>query len=451
MSKKNITGDAALKALKRPQVESKSIAGTKSTKAHKKALPEKGSAEAEAHKQAVLEAKKAELTPARTLPQKGASEAYIHNLVAKENAKSKSAASPQNSDRKSSGIGLLVLGVLLPMTAVAGLFMYSSHLKKTNAPASKSAQPENNQHQAASTIAANKPSKSMGLSNPLRDKQRPPASKPPTPPIQSGQSANQLPNNPWMKNATNSATIPTPSNTTMPATAPIPSKSESALEKPSHWDYSNTDWALLDPAYKTCGTGKAQSPINIEATTPLPTGPNFHYNYFPSPGKISNNGHTLIVNLAKGNQLLVNGQPYELVQFHFHTPSENKINSRTYPMELHLVHKNQQEQLAVVAVMIKAGPPNTLIDALPVPAKKGQAINIQRASLNPVLLLPYDRNTYTFSGSLTTPPCTQNVGWIVMKTPITVLPETLARFHKALGNNNRPIQPTNGRFIFSSY
>ncbi len=423
MSKKDLAGSAALEALKRPRIEMKSIASVNNAKAQQVAgsqketkaasakggtlppvaspssLPEKGSAEAEAHRQAALEAANAKPKP---LPQKGR------------------------------GAGLLLVTVLLPMAVVAGLYIYSKQAQNNQGLSTGSKETTQNQSPNRSVGAANGLTKSLGLTNPLRERKRIPSVE------------------------TTTKTVVIPAGVPKPAAAATPPKNAHD-SSPAHWDYSSTDWASLDPAYKTCGTGQVQSPINIKASAPLPAGPNFHYNYLPTRGKISNNGHTLIVNLAqthqgnRGNQLLVNGKPYKLLQFHFHTPSENRINNRAYPMEMHMVHKNQQGQLAVVAVMIKAGPPNPLLDRLPLPTKQGQSTNSRGASLNPVLLLPYNRTAYTFSGSLTTPPCSQNVGWIVMKTPITVSHDTLARFQKLLGKNNRPVQPANDRAIFSSF
>ncbi len=401
MSKKDSAGKAAQEALKRP---------------------EKGSAEAQVHRQAALEAANAKPESEKKLPQKGSSEAYAHNLAAKE---AQSASRAKGETTKESGSWPLLLAVLLPVAAVAGVFFYAQQMQ--NNQGSLASLSADSSKQSASQRTANAHPVSLGLTNPLRDRKKNPAEN-------------------AMTGTIVAARVDKPHSLTPP-----PSSKSAHGNGPSHWDYSSTDWALLDPAYKTCGASKKQSPINIQATTPLPTGPNFSYNYLPSHGKISNNGHTIIVNLAKGNQLLVNGNEYELLQFHFHTPSENRINNRAFPMEMHMVHKNRQGQLAVVAVMIQAGPPNPLLDRLPLPAQKGQSTNSQGNNLNPVLLLPYDRNTFTFSGSLTTPPCSENVGWIVMKTPITVTPQTLARFQKVLGKNNRPVQPANGRTIFSSY
>jgi len=446
MSNQDLAGSAALKALKRPRIEMKSIAGVNNTKASRPKSsqsisvaspakrPEKGGAEAEVHRQAALEAAKVKPDVKKPLSQKGSAEAYVHNMAAKEAIKSKSRSTPKDSAPKGSGAGLLFVTLLLPMAVIAGLYIYSKQAQNNQSFSTRATKTTHDQFPASSGRAANGLTKSLGLTNPLREKKHVPAVN----------TASQ----------TTTKTVVIPAGVPKSSAATPPKNAHGS--SPSHWDYSSTDWASLDTAYKTCGTGQVQSPINIQATTPLPAGPNFHYNYLPSTGKINNNGHTLIVNLAKGNQLLVNGNPYELLQFYFHTPSENQINNRAYPMELHMVHKNQQGQLVVVAVMIKAGPPNPLLDRLPLPAQKGQSTNSHLANrlsarLNPVLLLPYNRNAYTFSGSLTTPPCSQNVGWIVMKTPITVSPGALARFQKLLGKNNRPLQPANRRTIFSSY
>ncbi len=411
MSDKDFVEKAALKGLSRKS-------GDKANNAKKSTLPEKGSAEAETHRQAAKAASAGLSEP--DLPQKGGAEAAVHKLAA-QGAKAEQGA----------GLGFLALVLLVPLAVVGVLYFYSgsqlvdvkSADKATNAkpaptkPASKPA-----------TVASTKPG----------DKIAKPTKPAPVP----------------TKTALAPPKIAAKTALT-PAKTPIAMATKTAPKtgKP-HWDYKNANWASLGPSFKTCGTGKSQSPINIIPNNPLP-GPNFAFNYAPSSGKVRNNGHSIQVDLGKpsktsGNQLLVNGKAYDFKQFHFHTPSEHTINGRRAPMEAHLVHKNAQGQLAVVAVMIFAGGQNQLIDQMPIPPKKGDYSTSGGPNINPALLLPRNRRAFTFTGSLTTPPCTQNVGWIVLQTPLMIAPRTLAKFQNIMGKNARPVQPANGRGIYTS-
>lgn len=224
-----------------------------------------------------------------------------------------------------------------------------------------------------------------------------------------------------------------------------------ASERSHHWGYGAGNgpatWSTLSSDYAICGSGKRQSPVNIPTDSPM-TKTQISTSYAGRPGStVVNNGHTIQVNVPAGNKLKVNGKTYDLLQFHFHTPSENKISGVQYPMEMHLVHKSASGALAVIAVMIRRGGKDTLIDKLPTPSKAGGRELITSMKVDPSKLLPDQQSHFTFTGSLTTPPCSEGVTWIVMSTPLHISKKTIARFHRILGNNNRPVNPLNGRRI----
>jgi carbonic anhydrase len=164
---------------------------------------------------------------------------------------------------------------------------------------------------------------------------------------------------------------------------------------------------------------------------------------------VVNNGHTIQVDLYGNNSLTVRGSNYKLVQFHFHTPSEEQINYRNFAMVAHLVHKNDQGQLAVVAVLLDPGAANSLIDKVwtYMPLDAGDQVRMPLGILDMNELLPKDQRYYQFIGSLTTPPCTEGVLWMVLKQPTQLSREQLKLFTQLYPRNARPVQPTNGRAV----
>ena len=220
-----------------------------------------------------------------------------------------------------------------------------------------------------------------------------------------------------------------------------------------HWSYNgDTDpahWANLEGDFKTCSTGKNQSPIDIrhEAVHDADLPP-LQFAYQPAPLRIIDNGHTIQVIYAPGSFLTVGGKRYELVQFHFHHPSEEKIDGKGHEMVAHLVHKDADGKLAVVAVLLDGGGANPTIDAIwkNVPKEKGKEASAN-ATIDAATLLPGDRSYYTFQGSLTTPPCSEGVRWFVLKTPVKIAESEIMAFGKLYPMNARPTQPLNGRVI----
>ncbi len=224
---------------------------------------------------------------------------------------------------------------------------------------------------------------------------------------------------------------------------------------PAHWAYSGEDgpkhWAELDPAYSACALGHSESPINITKAEPADL-PALKLDYQPSPLNIIDNGHTIQVNVAPGSVLTVGGKTYTLKQFHFHHPSEEHVNGKVFPLEAHFVHQDSEGHLAVVSVLFQEGPANPLLETLwkYIPTEKDKAENVSAVSIQALELLPTDRGYFTFSGSLTTPPCTEGVTWYEFKSYATLSAEQVAAFAKLYPTNARPVQPTYGRHILQS-
>lgn len=221
-----------------------------------------------------------------------------------------------------------------------------------------------------------------------------------------------------------------------------------------HWSYAGehgpAQWGSLQPSYATCASGKRQSPIHIEDQNTLqgPAEP-IQINYQPSNATVVNNGHTIQVNVAGNNSITVRGTSFQLLQFHFHHPSEEQINSRRYTMVAHLVHRSAEGQLAVLAVLLSAGQANALIHQVwtYMPLDTNDKVNMPTGLLNLADLLPKDQRYYQFMGSLTTPPCSENVLWMVLKEPMTLSPDQIRLFAQMFPNNARPVQPLHGRVV----
>lgn len=218
-----------------------------------------------------------------------------------------------------------------------------------------------------------------------------------------------------------------------------------------HWSYAGkTDaahWAELDHANAACKLSKEQSPINIEEKTarhaPLAA---LGFDYRAGPAEVINNGHTVQVNLAPGSSLTTGDGAASLLQFHFHTPSEEKVNGTSYPMVAHFVHKSADGKLSVVAVLFKEGKENLtlapLFAGLPAEGKP-----LALASFDPAAVLPAGHAYYKFTGSLTTPPCSDGVRWQVLKQPVELSKGQIAAFRSVYPMNARPVQPLNGRVV----
>jgi carbonic anhydrase len=223
-----------------------------------------------------------------------------------------------------------------------------------------------------------------------------------------------------------------------------------AEEGGHHWGYSGHEgpehWGEMNPEFRACAEGKNQSPINLTNFIEADLAP-LQIDYKPGTKEILHNGHAVQVNYAGGSSITVDGHTFELKQFHFHAPSENRINGKSFPMEAHFVHADKDGNLAVIAVMMEEGSANKLMTELwkKMPGKAGDTKALD-ADLNASGLLPENHDYYRFNGSLTTPPCTEGVYWLVMKEPVQVSKEQVEKFEQAMHHpNNRPVQPVNAR------
>ncbi|ANH69058.1 carbonic anhydrase [Mitsuaria sp. 7] len=222
----------------------------------------------------------------------------------------------------------------------------------------------------------------------------------------------------------------------------------------SQWEYTGDrgapHWGEIDPSFATCASGHRQSPIDIVKTVKAAL-PALDFHYGSVAPTIWNNGHTVQVNLPAGNTLEVGDQRYELLQFHFHTPSEEHLQGRSLPMVAHFVHRNAAGELGVVAVLIRAGRSNAawapVFQHLP---RVGEKITVDELSLDLAALLPKSLGYYDFAGSLTTPPCSEGVHWMVLKEPVTLSSRQIAAFRKLVGKNARPVQALNARVVRES-
>ena len=205
---------------------------------------------------------------------------------------------------------------------------------------------------------------------------------------------------------------------------------------PAHWGELSADW-------ETCGTGEIQSPVDFTKLAAHPTSPHrLSTDYDVNTiGEIFNNGHTIEVETEGSNTLMLDGVAYELVQFHFHTASEHRVRSRGYDMELHLVHKSVDGSNAVIGVFLKRGPSSgalsLIFTSLP------NDINVHHpldSPFDPAAFLPRSQAHYRYVGSLTTPPCTEGVQWVVMSEPVTVSDEDMAQFAERIPFNARLVQ-----------
>ena len=222
---------------------------------------------------------------------------------------------------------------------------------------------------------------------------------------------------------------------------------------PQHsWDYSEAQgpshWGELNPEFAVCKDGHRQSPIDIHNPQKSDLPP-IEFNYKPSSLDIVDNGHTIMINYDPGSFISVGGKKYVLKQFHFHRPSEEKIEGKSYAMVVHLVHADEAGKLAVIAVLLEKGHPNPLVAQLwkNLPKTKDREEKVSDVQINASALLPADRGYYTFSGSLTTPPCTEDVKWFVLKNGVPVSAAEIEQFSKLYPHNTRPTQPLYGRVV----
>ena len=216
-----------------------------------------------------------------------------------------------------------------------------------------------------------------------------------------------------------------------------------------HWTYEGEEgpehWGEIDPAYAVCGTGASQSPIDISTPAEKDLS-NISFHYQPSDMSILNNGHTVQVNYDAGSYIELDGTRYDVAQFHYHAPSEHSVDGRSFAAEIHIVHKNAEGKLAVVGILLEEGAENTAFDPFVnnLPAEKSDAKDTG-IKINASDLLPVVQTTFRYSGSLTTPPCSEGVSWLVMTTPVEISAAQLEKLAGLFEGNNRPVQELNNR------
>lgn len=254
-----------------------------------------------------------------------------------------------------------------------------------------------------------------------------------------------------------SASVPvdTAATTAEPAPAGTPAEAPAQEGGALHWTYEGAagpaSWGSLSPQFAVCSTGTRQSPIDISYVQ-FTTLPPLQVSYQDAPLRVVNNGHTLQVNYPAGSTLTIGDTQYELVQFHFHSPSEHTLGGQAFDMVTHLVHKNAEGGLAVIAAMLKVGDENGLVKTIwenaPGPNAQGEntAVTINAGALLPENLSRY----FHYSGSLTTPPCTENVQWFVLANPLEVSQEQVAKFRDWFPLSTRPVQSINGRAVLAT-
>lgn len=217
------------------------------------------------------------------------------------------------------------------------------------------------------------------------------------------------------------------------------------------WSYEGdgapANWAGLDAAYAACAAGREQSPVDL-STAAEPGAVDVRVRIAESAaGGAFDNGHTVQVNFEEAGATRVDDTPYALAQLHFHGPSEHTVDGRQFPLEVHFVHVGAEGALAVIGVFFEEGEANPALDAVFSDALGSADAPLAIDVVNLSALLPEAAPAWRYSGSLTTPPCSEGVAWTVMRTPITASAEQIAAFNALHEGNFRPVQPLNERTL----
>ena len=229
-----------------------------------------------------------------------------------------------------------------------------------------------------------------------------------------------------------------------------------------YWGYGGGDgpalWAELSPDFVECGSGRAQSPVALGVSQPVETSRALARHFGPGTLEIDerthvldlmDNGHTIQITADGHSSITLDGIRFELVQVHFHAPSEHRIDGRSFPLETHLVHRSGDGELAVVGVLAVAGDANPVYETVVagLPRAVGDDRHLEDVDTAEDELLPDSDRYHRYDGSLTTPPCSEGVRWVVIADPVELSREQLDAFAAVLHDNNRPLQPLNGRRI----
>ncbi len=233
----------------------------------------------------------------------------------------------------------------------------------------------------------------------------------------------------------------------------------------AEWGYAAENgpdvWGHLNQEYILCGEGTHQSPIDIVNPMPTQLSPIFYEYYTATSVNVHHNGHTIEVAYPEGSRIQIDGTDYQLLQFHFHAPSEHTVEGKSFDMEMHLVHESEAGDLAVVGLLIESGRHHPAFDPIwaSLPSSPLEKQRIENVVIDLDLMLSSNGqmrdpaiqtfpSTYRYDGSLTTPPCTEGVKWIVLTTPAEMSESQIAAFKAIIHGNNRPVQPLNGRKLF---
>jgi carbonic anhydrase len=232
--------------------------------------------------------------------------------------------------------------------------------------------------------------------------------------------------------------------------------------EPPHWGYGNdggpSTWSELSPDFAACGTGRAQSPVDLRSSVAVAPAEAVDFDYRPSSLRIArnthvvdalNNGHTVQIDIDDDSELAVGPTRYQLLQYHFHAPSEHTVDGRHFPMEFHLVHKSDSGEIAVLGLFVEEGEANPAFDSIlaHLPEKHGERVHQENVEIDPSDLVPAEHHWYRYSGSLTTPPCSEGVNWFVVADPIPLSAQQIAAFTTLYEGNARPLQQLNGRSV----
>lgn len=220
------------------------------------------------------------------------------------------------------------------------------------------------------------------------------------------------------------------------------------------WGYSNEiapeNWGRLGAQFAMCELGKNQSPIDVTGVRELDAPPEIEVAYGNAPGELVHTGHALQANVPEGNEMAVGDATFEMLQVHFHAPSEHDVEGEKFPLEAHFVHQNDRGELAVLGVLYEEGESNDTLAALleETPDESGERVSLKETEIDLSGLFPDSKSAYRYGGSLTTPPCSEGVHWHLLTEPVSASSDQIEALQSAVGHDNdRPVQPLNARII----
>lgn len=241
--------------------------------------------------------------------------------------------------------------------------------------------------------------------------------------------------------------------------APVENKTQLTATE-VFWSYEGENgpikWMNVDSSYEACGRGELQSPINIEISKvtdekqAITLAEQISLNYDQAIFTVENNGHTIQANTTSvDNSLLINNKEFKLTDIQFHSPSEHQLNGQYFDMEAHLYHESEDGEQAIIALFVESGTENVVLAEMwdEMPTDGEEAARVLKNPIDLQLLLPEEKSVYQYVGSLTTPPCTEGVNWLILEQPIEMSDEQINRFSSIFLQNNRPIQKLNNRDV----